>query len=139
MSVAEWLIMAFIFFSGILQEFLIKLFTPAGIVDAKSLHLVSHSLKFKSSIERGRFLVGVYGDYVLDGVLTEQVADRLCEETVRTSEKYSVDDVYARYSTKNKPTTSVVNTDQPVLDTGYSEKVEQAMQSIDKILKEENS
>ena len=101
MGVAEWLLIGFIFFIGAIQEFCIKLATPAATIDRKTLHPVSSYCEWKDEVEKQRFLLNVYKGYVGDGVFTQEEYEKKCKECVELMED-TVDDIIDRYSKKRK-------------------------------------
>ncbi len=101
MGAAEWMMMLFIAFIGISQEFLIYLFTPKARIDRGVLSLVSSYLKWKDEEEKERFLIDVYISYAGDGVLSKERFEQKCEKAVYYME-LKAEDVISKYSKKNK-------------------------------------
>ena len=69
---------------GIVQEFLIKQYTPKAAIDRKLLRQVSHYLQWSSIEERERFLIEVYVEYKGDGVINQEQFDFKCKKCVET-------------------------------------------------------
>lgn len=82
MGTAEKLLMGFIFFTGILQEFLIYLCTPAAAIDRDVLSRVK-GLHFKDKYEKEDFLLKVYDDYHENGILDDEQYDYKCAKCYR--------------------------------------------------------
>lgn len=80
MGAAEWLLLAFIFFSCVLQEFCIKLSTPAARVERDTLGSVAHCLNFKNKQEREDFLLACYDNDLGFHNITQEQYDALCKE-----------------------------------------------------------
>lgn len=82
MGTAEKLLMGFIFFTGILQEFLIYLCTPAAAIDRDILARVK-GLHFKDKNEMEDFLLKVYDIYHEKGILNDDQYDYKCAKCYR--------------------------------------------------------
>ncbi len=80
MGVAEWLILGFLFFSCILQEFCIKLSTPSARIDRNTLGSVAHCLRFENKQQREDFLLDCYDDDLAYHNITKEQYDALCKE-----------------------------------------------------------
>jgi hypothetical protein len=102
MGVSEWMMMILIAIFGIVQEFLIYIFTPKAVIDRKLLSQVSQYLKWKDEVEKERFLISVYKDYVGDGIINREDYEAKCKKCVELMEDTIEDDI-ARYSKKQKP------------------------------------
>lgn len=100
-GIAEPLMIIFIAIVGIVQEFLIYLFTPKAAIDRKLLRQVSHYLQWSSIEEKERFLIEVYIEYKGDGVINQEQFDFKCKKCVDDMNE-SVDSVVAKYSPKAK-------------------------------------
>ena len=87
------LIMAF----GIVQEFLIAIFTPKATIDRKMLSQVSSYLEWKDEEEKERFLISVYKDYVGDGIINQEDFDAKVKKCVSLMED-TEEDIIAKYS-----------------------------------------
>lgn len=97
----ELTMMIMLMLFGIIQEFLIALFTPKTIIDRKMLSRFSGSLEWKDEEEKEKFLLRVYKDYVGDGIITESEYEQDSKKCVELMED-TLDDVIGRYSKKNK-------------------------------------
>ena len=91
MGAAEWMLLIFIFITGIIQEFLIALSTPAATIERETLISVSRYLRFESKEERETFLLDVYDNYFGFGVFSKEEYEAKCrkcyEEIDNTREK----------------------------------------------------
>ncbi len=140
MGAAEWMIMLFIFITGVIQEFLIALCTPAATIDRKTLSSVSRYLEWKDDEEKERFLIKVYKDYVGDGVFSQEDYEEKCRKCVELMEE-TEDDIIAKYSKKNKqPKSEVKRTiketvpiakEPETIPTGYSDLVARKIKEVD--------
>ena len=66
MGVSEWMMLIFIAIAGIVQEFLIALYTPKSTIDRKTLSQFSSYINLKE-IDINRFLIKIYTNYLDDG------------------------------------------------------------------------
>lgn len=80
MGAAEWMLMAFIFFSGIIQEFLIALCTPSATIERATLKTTARYLQFKDKFARENFLLDVYDNYLGLGVMSQEEYDYKCKK-----------------------------------------------------------
>ena len=97
MGMSEWMMMIFIALVGIVQEFLIALFTPKANIDRKVLSQVSSYLEWKDEEEKERFLISVYKDYVGDGIINQEDFDAKVKKCVTLMED-TEEDIIAKYS-----------------------------------------
>lgn len=105
------LIMAF----GIVQEFLIAIFTPKATIDRKMLSQVSSYLEWKDEEEKERFLISVYKDYVGDGIINQEDFDAKVKKCVTLMED-TEEDIIAKYSkhTVKAPKAVKVRAEKPL-------------------------
>lgn len=99
MKTEEVMIMLVIMVFGIVQEFLIALFTPKSTIDRKMLSRFDNY--FGEDFNIDMFLLGVYKDYLKKGIISQkdfEIKARKCVELMEDT----VDDVIARYSKKAK-------------------------------------
>ena len=96
----EIMLMVLICIFGIVQEFLIALFTPKSTIDRKMLSRFSGSLEWKDEAEKETFLIKVYKAYVGDGILSKDEYERKVQKCVELMDD-TVEDTIARYSKKN--------------------------------------
>ena len=139
---AEWMIMMFIFFTGIIQECMIALCTPSATIDRKTLSSVSRYCEWKNEEEKERFLLRVYKSYVGDGVFNQADYEEKCRKCVELMEE-TEDDVIVKYSKKNKTAVKAVRArtikeDVPVAETkeiptGYSDAVARKIREVESI------
>jgi len=127
-GIAEWMLMIFIAIAGIVQEFLIAIFTPKAAIDRKLLSQVSQYLLWKNKEEKERFLISVYTDYVGDGIINQEEFEAKCKKCVSLMEE-TEDDIVYKYSSKKKK----IVTEKTVKE-GYSKKVDEAISEIDSLL-----
>ena len=106
MGPAEFMMMIFIFFTGIIQEFLIALCTPSATIDRKTLLSVARYCEWESNEEKQLFLLDVYMSYMGDGVFTREEYEEKCKECVELSEE-TRQDIIDKYSKKKKNNDSV--------------------------------
>ena len=105
------LIMAF----GIVQEFLIAIFTPKATIDRKMLSQVSSYLEWKDEEEKERFLISVYKDYVGDGIINQEDFEAKVKKCVTLMED-TEEDIIAKYSkhTVKAPKVVKVRAEKPL-------------------------
>lgn len=131
MGSSELMMMILIAVVGIVQEFLIALFTPKATIDRKALGQVSQYTQWVSIEEKERFLLSVYIFYYSDGVITKEEKEALCRECVANMED-TREDIIARYSKRKAPIQSAPKTEseKPLLEeptiqpAGFSTKVD---------------
>lgn len=99
MGISEWMMMTFIALFGIVQEFLIYLFTPKATIDRKLLSQVSYYMKWPSEEEKERFLISVYISYAGDGIINQERFDAKCKKAVYYMD-LKEDDIVKKYSSK---------------------------------------
>lgn len=139
---AEWMIMMFIFFTGIIQECMIALCTPSATIDRKTLSSVSRHCEWKDEEEKERFLLKVYKSYVGDGVFSQDDYEEKCRKCVELMEE-TEEDIIAKYSKKHKMEAKAVRArtikeDIPVVETkeiptGYSDVVARKIKEVESI------
>ena len=112
---AEWMIMLFIFFTGIIQECMIALCTPSATIDRKTLSSVSRHCEWKDEEEKERFLLKVYKSYVGDGVFSQDDYEEKCRKCVELMEE-TEEDIIAKYSkhTVKAPKAVKVRAEKPL-------------------------
>ena len=99
MGISEWMLMILIALFGIVQEFLIYLFTPKATIDRKLLSQVSSYMMWKNEEEKERFLISVYKSYVGDGIINQENYEAKCKKCVSLMQE-TEDDVIAKWSKK---------------------------------------
>jgi len=132
-GIAEWMLMIFIAIAGIVQEFLIAIFTPKAAIDRKLLSQVSQYLLWKNKEEKERFLISVYTDYVGDGIINQEEFEAKCKKCVSLMEE-TEDDIVYKYSSKKKKVITEKPTAEKIVKEGYSKKVDEAINEIDNLL-----
>ncbi len=106
MGVTEWMIMIFIFITGIIQECMIALCTPSATIDRGTLLSVSRYCLWKDEEEKNKFLLKVYKSYVGDGVFSQEDYEAKCKKCVELMEE-TEEDVINRYTTKVNETVNM--------------------------------
>ena len=96
-GVAETIMMIFIALAGIVQEFLIAIFTPKAAIDRKLLRQVSQYLEWSSIEEKERFLIEVYIEYEGDGVINQVQFENKVQKSVKIMEQ-TIDGIINKYT-----------------------------------------
>lgn len=145
MGVSEWIMIIFIFLAGIVQEYLIYLFTPKATIDRKLLSQVSHYMKWKNEEEKERFLISVYISYAGDGIINQERFEAKCKKAVYFME-LKEDDIVAKYASKKEIASAKAseikgkeykedNLPKPEpIEEGYSSNVDKAIKEIESII-----
>ena len=144
-GIAETIMIIFIAIVGIVQEFLIYLFTPKAAIDRKLLRQVSHYLQWSSIEEKERFLIEVYVEYKGDGVINQEQFDFKCKKCVDDMSE-TVDSVIQKFAKKDvsvevrqrRPRRiiedKVVNINsKETNEKGYSEAVDAALSAAEEV------
>lgn len=135
-GIAEMLMMIFIATAGIVQEFLIAIFTPKAAIDRKLLSQVSQYLLWKDKNEKEKFLISVYTDYVGDGIINQKQYEFKCKKCVEHMEE-GVEEIIKKYSAKNKKPREVKPKVENVVNNEegeYSEKVDNLIKEIEGLI-----
>lgn len=107
MGVSEWMMLIFIAVAGIVQEFLIALFTPKSTIDRNTLYRFDN---YFGPLDVDRFLISIYMDYLEKGVINQQDFEAKVRKCVAILEKNSsVDAVIDLYSSKRKTKKIMMN------------------------------
>ena len=125
MGISEWMLMILIALFGIVQEFLIYLFTPKATIDRKLLSQVSSYMMWKDEEEKERFLISVYKSYVGDGIINQENYEAKCKKCVLLMQE-TEDDVIAKWSKKEV---------KPKEKKEFSNKVDNSIKEIEEMLK----
>ena len=125
MGISEWMLMILIALFGIVQEFLIYLFTPKATIDRKLLSQVSSYMMWKDEEEKERFLISVYKSYVGDGIINQENYEAKCKKCVSLMQE-TEDDVIAKWSKKEV---------KPKEKKEFSNKVDNSIKEIEEMLK----
>lgn len=146
MGTSEVMMMVLIAIFGIVQEFLIYLFTPKANIDRKLLSQVSHYMKWKDESEKERFLISVYISYVGDGVMNQDQFELKCKKAVYFME-LTENDVIDKYTSKKpkieapapqrkiiaeKPEQKIFD-NKPAIPQGYSDAVARKIKEVEEI------
>lgn len=127
MGISEWMLMILIALFGIVQEFLIYLFTPKATIDRKLLSQVSNYMMWKDEEEKERFLISVYKSYVGDGIINQENYEAKCKKCVSLMQE-TEDDVIAKWSKKGiKPKVEKKEKE-------FSSKVDDSVKEIEEML-----
>lgn len=129
MGVSEWMMIVLIALFGIVQEFLIYLFTPKAAIDRKLLSQVSSYMRWESEEEKERFLISVYKSYVGDGIINQDDYEAKCKKCVNLMED-NEDDVIAKYAKKKKQVNLIDNKSDE-----YGQEVTKLVNDIEEIIK----
>ena len=95
----EIMMMVLIMIFGIVQEFLIALFTPKSTIDRKMLS--RFDAYFGENFNIDLFLLKTYKDYLKKGIINQKDFEAKARKCVELMED-DIGDVIARYSKKNK-------------------------------------
>ena len=125
MGISEWMLMILIALFGIVQEFLIYLFTPKATIDRKLLSQVSSYMMWKDEEEKERFLISVYKSYVGDGIINQENYEAKCKKCVSLMQE-TEDDVIAKWSKKEVKQKEKKE---------FSNKVDNSIKEIEEMLK----
>ena len=128
MGISEWMLMILIALFGIVQEFLIYLFTPKATIDRKLLSQVSNYMMWKDEEEKERFLISVYKSYVGDGIINQENYEAKCKKCVSLMQE-TEDDVIAKWSKKGTKQKSEKK------EKEFSSKVDDSVKEIEEMLK----
>lgn len=127
MGISEWMLMILIALFGIVQEFLIYLFTPKATIDRKLLSQVSNYMMWKDEEEKERFLISVYKSYVGDGIINQENYEAKCKKCVSLMQE-TEDSIIAKWSKKaTKPRTEKKEKE-------FSSKVDDSVKEIEEML-----
>lgn len=127
MGISEWMLMILIALFGIVQEFLIYLFTPKATIDRKLLSQVSNYMMWKDEEEKERFLISVYKSYVGDGIINQENYEAKCKKCVSLMQE-TEDSIIAKWSKKaTKPKVEKKEKE-------FSSKVDNSVKEIEEML-----
>jgi hypothetical protein len=129
MGISEWMMMTFIALFGIVQEFLIYLFTPKATIDRKLLSQVSYYMKWPSEEEKERFLISVYISYAGDGIINQERFDAKCKKAVYYMD-LKEDDIVKKYSSKNREKKEPETVDK----NQFGERVDELVKEIEGLI-----
>lgn len=101
MGASEIMLMILIMIFGIVQEFLIALFTPKSNIDRQLLSQVSAYLEWTNEEDKERFLISVYTDYVGDGIINQADYEAKCKKCVELMEN-NINSIIEKFSKKSK-------------------------------------
>ena len=127
MGISEWMLMILIALFGIVQEFLIYLFTPKATIDRKLLSQVSSYMMWKNEEEKERFLISVYKSYVGDGIINQENYEAKCKKCVSLMQE-TEDDVIAKWSKKG------IKLKSEKKEKEFSSKVDDSVKEIEEML-----
>ena len=127
MGTSEWMMIILIALFGIVQEFLIAIYTPKAAIDRKLLSQVSQYLFWQNKNEKEKFLISVYEDYVGDGIITKEDFEEKCKKCVEIMSE-DTDSIIQKYS--KKPIKKSIKKEE----NGYSEKVDNLVKEIEDLI-----
>lgn len=81
MGVSEWMMLIFIAIAGIVQEFLIALYTPKYTIDRRTLSQYSSYIDFRE-MDINKFLIFIYTNYLNDGSYDQEKFDHKMEKVI---------------------------------------------------------
>lgn len=117
---AQILMMILICIFGIVQEFLIALFTPKSVISRKMMY--QFESYFGPDLDIDKFLLSVYIDYYKKGVINQKDFEAKSKKCVESMD-ITIETVVNKYSKKPKP------------EKQYSIKVDDVVKEIEEILK----
>ena len=129
MGISEWMLMILIALFGIVQEFLIYLFTPKATIDRKLLSQVSNYMMWKDEEEKERFLISVYKSYVGDGIINQENYEAKCKKCVSLMQE-TEDSIIAKWSKK----ATKLRTEKKEKEKEFSSKVDDSVKEIEEML-----
>lgn len=137
-GIAELMMMIFIAVAGIVQEFLIALFTPKATIDRRLLSQVSEYLRWENEDEKERFLISVYKDYVGDGIISQDDFNQKCQQCVELMSQ-SEDDIIKKFSKVEivEPNPVIEKIKKPRTkrkEKQYSNAVDKSIQEIENLI-----
>lgn len=137
MGSTEIMMMILIMIFGIVQEFLIALFTPKSLIDRKMLSRFNAYFDMQEfkSYELNKFMLTTYKDYLDLGIINQKDFEEKAKKCVSLMEE-SVDDIIKKYSKKGVEKLSV----SPSFEKEYNELKESFNKQFEEnnLLKDEN-
>lgn len=130
MGSTEIMIMIIIMLFGIVQEFLIALFTPKSTISRKMIY--TFDAYFESDFDINRFMLSLYLDYYNKGIITKEDFEakaRKCVDLMQNTLDSLIEKYTKKLTTKKEPKVRLVekqlNNISNVLDTIKAEPVKQ--------------
>lgn len=114
MGVSEWMMLIFIAIAGIVQEFLIALYTPKSTIDRKTLSQFSAYIDFKS-MDVNEFLIFIYTNYLHDGSYNQEKYNYKMEKVIDLIAKTKANWIDNEINKKVEYYTSLYNGNTTVL------------------------
>lgn len=127
LGASEIMMMILIMVFGIVQEFLIALFTPKATINRK---MISQFSEYLEGVDINMFMLKTYKSYLDRGILSSESFEAKAKKAVNLMEN-SMDDIIAKYSKKNKPKKVV----QENKEKEFSSKVDESVKEIEELLK----
>lgn len=134
---AQILMIILICVFGIVQEFLIALFTPKSTISRKMLY--QFDTYFDSDFNLDKFLLDTYLDYYKKGIINKDDFDakaKKCVELLQTTEESIIE----KYGKKEKAIKQSKKDNLPktkaIVENQYSSKVTDAVNEIEQLLKD---
>ena len=135
MGTTEIMMMVLIMLFGIVQEFLIALFTPKSLIDRKMLSRFNAYFDMKN-FDLNRFMLTTYKDYLDLGIINQKDFEEKAKKCVNLMEN-SVDDIIAKYSSKGKSTNKISSLESSLKDKNVEiAELKEKLKTSEKSLKE---
>lgn len=119
LGISEILMMSLIFIFGIVQEFLIAILTPKGVINRKTVSQFSEYIDWKE-FDVNKFLLKTYKDQRDMGILSSEAFEAKAKKCVNLMQE-GVDQIIDKYS--KKPTAKKALVKKPVVDEKKVEKI----------------
>lgn len=127
LGASEIMMMILIMVFGIVQEFLIALFTPKATINRK---MISQFSEYLENVDINKFMLETYKNYLDRGILSSEAFEAKAKKAVGLMEN-SVEDIIAKYSKKNKVKKAPVEKKEKE----FSSKVDESVKEIEEMLK----
>lgn len=135
MGTTEIMMMVLIMLFGIVQEFLIALFTPKSLIDRKMLSRFNAYFDMKN-FDLNRFMLTTYKDYLDLGIINQKDFEEKAKKCVNLMEN-NVDDIIAKYSSKGKSTNKISSLESSLKDKNVEiAELKEKLKTSEKSLKE---
>ncbi|MCF0125593.1 MAG: hypothetical protein HUJ68_07545 [Clostridia bacterium] len=117
MGFSEIIMMILVCVFGIVQEYLIAIFTPKSIISRK---MIFHFTEYMGDgFDPNLFMLQTYKEYLDSGVMSTETFNEKAKKCVEQMES-SVDDIIAKFSKKKKLSDNGVNIDTSKLENAIS-------------------
>lgn len=119
LGISEIMMMSLIFVFGVVQEFLIAILTPKGVLNRKTISQFSEYIDWKE-FDVNRFLLKTYKDQRDIGIISSETFEAKAKKCVNLLQE-NVDDIIEKYS--KKPAIKKTTVKKPVIDEKKIEKI----------------